>query len=294
MVPGQGKRSLVLTPQGRIQGQFVLLRRESDFVVVCDPGSGDEPEKIFAAALLQFKVADRLTLDTMRPELALLSIQGPRAHEALHAAGAESPPPEALQHAQVSLAGTSVLILHHARSTASGFDIILPQSALSGIKELFLARGKTLDLQEAPLETAKQLRIAAGIPEFGSDLSEKILAPEVPLDELVSFTKGCYAGQELVEKASARGRPNRQLMRCRAPGKLEEGSEIFLGSPLGPALGLLGETAGGKACGFITSCCYLSVEDASICLAFIKASVEPSSNLFVKDLALSWTYSPFL
>lgn len=194
---GSAARSLVLTPQGRILGQFSLFRAGSDlFYAASDPLENQEQAADFLHALLQFKVADRLEGRECGSEF--------RRHFAIGTG--------ALKFAADLAAGLEVLPFGRSFGPIKAAEFLLPAAA-DPRSSLQHNGGREIGTNEF-----NQLTISAGLPLFGRELSERTLAPEIELDSLVSFNKGCYAGQEVVEMAAARGRANRRLCRLSAPG----------------------------------------------------------------------------
>jgi folate-binding protein YgfZ len=115
------------------------------------------------------------------------------------------------QHIEASLAGTTVRILRADDTGADGYNILTPRDATESVWQKLLQSGDRLGLQPVGFAALNMLRVEAGIPWYGIDMDEERIALEVGLDHALSFTKGCYVGQEVVERASSRGRVNRKL-----------------------------------------------------------------------------------
>jgi len=253
LTPGMGNRSLLLTPQGKIQGQFLVLREESAYLLISDPlDSAGKTE--FLSALLQFKVADDVVTEDISDSLVLFHYSGPE-DAALKALQLELVP-GALTFKNARAFSTTAFVVRHPYGPFAGLDFLVLQTdaerfAQELTQKLSIERG-----DESGLEL---LRIAARRPRMEADLSEKILGPEIDVSEVVSFQKGCYAGQEVVEMATARGRPNRMLTLFESEGSsaLEAGSEIRSGDTL---------------CGFITSSAVLPTKRKVFALGFLKTS----------------------
>ncbi len=175
---GHGTEALLLSPQGKIDA-FVRVSRTADdaFVLDCDAGSGDGAR----SRLERFRLRTRVEIAT--PEWACLSLRGP------HAATAAVP-------------GAPALVLSVDWPGWAGLDLLGP--APDGDPELgsWLPVG-ALRCPEDPWEAA---RIEAGVPVGGREITASTIAAEVGLvDRTVSFTKGCFTGQELVARLDARG-----------------------------------------------------------------------------------------
>jgi len=84
-----------------------------------------------------------------------------------------------------------------------------------------------LSKEETPFPNFDNIRIVNFIPWYPFEINDKIIAPELPLDSYVSFNKGCYSGQEVVETASARGKVSRSLLRIKCADGFSEETELF-------------------------------------------------------------------
>lgn len=274
--PGEGTRAFVLTPQGRIQGELTVLCRggavdkDRSYLVLGDDPAPAAREEL-ARAILQFKVADALELTDRTGEMTSALIVTPTdelAAKVVAALGASTADPRALE--------LPASIAVSERSGSSGNDLIL-RSVVRGFTmiEVLGPRTETLSEQVASLgrltgaaavsaDSMEAFRILARAPRAGSEISEKVIAPELPIENHVAFNKGCYTGQEVVEMATTRGRPNRKLVRLFAEGEHAPapGDEVVYES---------GEHAG-KSCGAVTSIAPLA-EGLAVILALVKATV---------------------
>ena len=145
-------------------------------------------------------------------------------------------PAQPNHHGMVQFDGAPVCVVRADRSGYDGFDLIVQTAQLSA----FAQRLTDLGAAWVGAQAQNILRVEAGIPRYGVDFSEDNLLLEVALDDAVSFTKGCYLGQEVVERIRSRGHVNKKL--C---GLLLDGN-----TPASPGDKL---SAGGKEVGQITS-----------------------------------------
>jgi folate-binding protein YgfZ len=132
-------------------------------------------------------------------------------------------------------------------------------------------------VRQAELGEVHALRVAAGFPIYGVDITEDNLAQEVGRTELaISFTKGCYLGQEPIARIDAMGHVNRQLCRL----------EISSGSPPDPGTPILDKPApDGKPIGTITSSTWKwRGDDKPLALAYLRSAfTKPGTTVFVED-----------
>ena len=209
--PGDGIPAAVLNIQGKILADVRVLRTADAFLLELD-----EP---LAAGVLEhlnrYLIADEVELADLSGELAMLSIQGPTAETTLSGLlDAPSLPSGNLQHGEVELAGARMRIVRATHTGEAGFDIVAPADRLVAVAALPQARS----IPWIGLEAWETLRIEAGIPRCGPDMDADTLLLETCLDDAVSFTKGCYLGQETVERIHSRGHVNRKLVGLMAEG----------------------------------------------------------------------------
>jgi folate-binding protein YgfZ len=260
--PGEGRYAAFLTHKGKMLGDLRIL------------AAGDDPSGAPTGLLLdteraslqglfdmirRFKVGYRVDLEKRTLQSALLSLVGPDARAvAARALGVASPgasPDEATgslasavglpqaEHAHVSarIAEQPVRLVSTAEPT--GVDVLCDAEHRDAVAAA-LARAGALPVDEASLEI---VRVEHGRPRYGTDLDDTVIPQEAGLNErAVSFTKGCYVGQETVARLHYRGKPNRHLRGLRLSAAADRGEELHLGersvgrvgsAVLSPALG---------------------------------------------------------
>jgi folate-binding protein YgfZ len=231
LTPGQGCYAFFLNDKGRILADANILCCPDYFLLDVEP----EARQSLYQHLDRFIIADDVTLEDATDSTATIAIEGPQAAEILERAGA--PLPEA-DYATVS-GGDSVVA--RLNSTGNpGFFIFAPASE----KAALISRLEAAGAEPADAEAARIVRLEHGKPRFGEDISERFLAQEANQPQALHFSKGCYLGQEIVERVRSRGQIHRVLKSLTleaqeppAPGtKLEDGSEIT-SAAYSPALG---------------------------------------------------------
>ena len=172
-----------LTPKGAMVGDLRVLKRADELVLDTGPGRG--------AALLEFLNKYLISEDAelaAAPDLALLGLVGPHAKDV----AARVPPALVLGTLDGLLPGE--------------VDVLVPREKLD---EAVAALGEVPLLSEA---TAEVLRVEAGVPRFGADMTETTIPLEANLDHAIHYKKGCYIGQEVIARATYRGQMNKRLM----------------------------------------------------------------------------------
>jgi len=217
--PGQGNRNALADLKGRLLAVAELYCAGADpdrFYVTLE----GRDFAWFFARLDRYIIMDEVEVEDLGGERTLLSLQGPGAAGLLAAAGL--PVPEAQF---VEADGVSVMV--RDRCGGGGFDLMVPASAAASTWAALLAAGATA----AGLSALEAARVAAGKPRYPADVGEKTFAHELGMrDELLAFDKGCYLGQEVINRMDTMGRVNKRLAGLRAAGGAEiAGAEALLG-----------------------------------------------------------------
>jgi folate-binding protein YgfZ len=215
--PGEGQYATVLTQQGKVLGDVRILQSENSFYLDLWEVIKDK----IVEHLNRYLVADEVEIADRSEGYGILSVQGPQAKSLLQKlAGQTELPGRPAQHAMVDVDGAQICVVCDSHTGEVGFDLIIPTSALQNVAQKATALGKELSAAWVGLEAQEILRIEAGIPRYGVDFTEENLLLEVGLDNAVSFTKGCYLGQEVIERIRSRGHVNKKLL-----GLLLEGDQ---------------------------------------------------------------------
>lgn len=190
---GSFTSSLLLSPQGRVQQVLKIVKLPDSFILIPENAFTKEAQDNFVSCLLQFKVADDVYLEHLPAFSYHLCIRGKESKDELSRI---FPKGTACKYPLFCFSNQPpLLILPRPQTSLPGFDIF---SAQEPPASSILGEAAGFEL----------LRIYCGEPAFGKDITEKNIVSDLDLTNLVSFTKGCYAGQEVVEMSCARGHPN--------------------------------------------------------------------------------------
>lgn len=243
--PGSGCYAFFLNAQGRILADAVVLAAEDHILLDMEP----ETRERILAHLDHYIIADDVTLDDATDRLALIAVEGPRAADAL--AGLGAPLPEA-DYGHAPWGDRTVARV--SWTGAPGFRVFVP----AGEAAAFLDQLQAVGVVAAQPEEARAVRLENGRPRYGDDITDATLPQETQLAGALSFTKGCYLGQEIVERIRSRGHVNRLLVRLEMPG-------VEVPCPL-PKL-----MADGGEAGHITSLAFSPAAHAVIGLGYVRA-----------------------
>jgi folate-binding protein YgfZ len=205
--PGTGCYTTLLTQQSKVVADGNVFLGEENIRFDVDRALKDRARE----HLEKFLVADDVEIDDRSESESALGLLGPRAADVVRTAGGE-PPENPLEHRESTVSGARVWIARVDGSGDGGFQIVAPRSASEQVRSALMTAGSPHGLAAATQQTLEVLRLEAGIPWPGVDFDESRLVLEAGLERGISFKKGCYLGQEVVERASSRGHVNRRLV----------------------------------------------------------------------------------
>jgi tRNA-modifying protein YgfZ len=222
---GAGADATLLTHKGRMLAEVRVLRSEDEHLLDTERAS---LQALFDA-LRQFGIGYRAELHKRTLERGLLSLIGPDADRAVP----EPPGQVEHRHRASEIDGRSVRVIR----TDAGIDVLCASEDTAAVAAALGARG-AVPIDEP---VGELVRIERGRPRFGVEIDETTMPQEAGLHErAVSYSKGCYIGQETVARLYWKGKPNRQLRGLRLSGRAAPGARLSLG---GAAVGALGSFA---------------------------------------------------
>jgi folate-binding protein YgfZ len=260
---GAGAWNLVLNAQGRIQGDLTIWRDTADNLEL--EMAADQYDRLLAH-LDHFIIMDDVELAGVNPvEETALGLTGPKAGEILGRMGLPALP-EPLTQAQAEFQGAPLLIRRGYGVLAEHYAIWIPASRVGVLWQALGAVGAK-PVGSASLDA---FRIAEGIPAYGIDMVERDLPQETSQMRALHFSKGCYLGQEIVERIRSRGNVHRHLRSLELDGALPDpGTKLALN---------------GAEAGHITSATELPLASGTrlLALGMIRAEAEQ------RDLPLTY------
>ncbi|HSS04763.1 MAG TPA: glycine cleavage T C-terminal barrel domain-containing protein [Solirubrobacterales bacterium] len=252
LTPNEGQYAALLDRKGHMQADMRVLRTSAEEIWI-----DTEPEALEATRrhLEMYKIGREVAVADVSAERTIISLIGPRSVEI---AGTAVLPEYACQAASVG--GVECL----AVGTADGIDLIVKSADVAPARDALATDGAI----EVSPEAAEVVRIEAGTPRYGAEMSAETMPAEAGIIErAVSFTKGCYIGQEPVARLHYKGRPNRHLRGLRLSAPAAPGDALRVGE---------------KEVGKIGSAC-LSPSRGPIALAIVRREAEPGAELAVGE-----------
>jgi folate-binding protein YgfZ len=251
---GQGVYAFLLNPQGHILGDLFAYNRGESIMVDTDCG---QIEKILAT-FDHYIIMDDVEVTNLSEQLTALGITGPRAGDVLSSAGFTVPKMRALQVESVMWQGTECSLVRGEEDERLSYEICLAPASVRALWDALVAAGA------APVgsEALELQRVVSGTPRYGVDIRERDLPQETEQARALNFNKGCYVGQEIVERIRSRGAVHRKFTGFVADGTapMAAGAKIV---------------AGEKEVGEITSAASLHLRggDKTVALGYIRREV---------------------
>jgi folate-binding protein YgfZ len=208
---GRGVYAFVLNPQGRIQGDLYAFNL-GDWICL----EIDAAQTRLFESLKRYIIMDQVTLSETSDQTGI-GVQGPQAAERLRKLGISRELAE-LEVEQCNFNGADIRVIRMDAPLSPAFQIVMASHEAPRVWQSLINAGATA-VGSAALEL---MRIAGGIPAYGQDIRDRDLPQETGQLRALSFTKGCYIGQEIVERIRSRGQVHRQFTGILFEGGLPE------------------------------------------------------------------------
>jgi folate-binding protein YgfZ len=251
---GEGCYAAITTAKGKMESDLNIFALADELLLDFEPGL---TEKI-SARLEKFIVADDVQIVDAAPHYGLLSVQGPKAAEVINALGLFAEfPAQPLASVKISDDALGDIYLAnyprlsgfcrsrgdetqienqsetpHVVSYNNGFDLFVPNNSLGTVADKLIAAAKQTGGRACGWQAFDTARIEAGIPRFGADMDETNIPLECGIENrAVTYTKGCYIGQEVINRIHSVGHVNRELRGLRLADALktlpQRGDKLF-------------------------------------------------------------------
>lgn len=250
MQPGEGAYTFFLNAQGRILADANVFCFEDHFLLDTEP----ETARSLFEHIDRYIIADDVTIADETAPTATIGVEGPEAERALQSLGAPVPEDD---HATATW--EDAIVARVSSTGAGGYVAFIPAAA----KNSFVS--KLAGLPQADQEDARIVRIEHGLPRYGEELTDRYLIQETGQLRAVNFSKGCYLGQEIVERVRSRGQVHRVLRKL----ELETSEMLAPGTKI---------VSAGADAAEIASCVLSPASGQAVALAYVRAPfAEPGT-----------------
>jgi folate-binding protein YgfZ len=280
---GRGTLALLLKPQGHILAELEIYALQDRLLVLSHASVRERT----VATLDKFIIMDDVTLSDVTDRFGSLAIEGPRAGTVIaEACGLALEGFSEHAIAEVEIDGVACHLIRHSHFGFPGAEIIAPRERLALLWRNLHASVIAQHGAAIGTRAVNSLRLEAGIPWFPDDFNDSVIPHEAALEAThISFSKGCYTGQEIVERVRSRGQVNRRrvqlkfsvadppvpLTRLYARDTESQSAGSKGAQPAGGSVEVA-ERAGAetKDVGIITSSAFSPATDAAIGMAYVR------------------------
>jgi folate-binding protein YgfZ len=198
-----GNYNFVLNAQGRILGDLYAFNRGESLLVQTDR----QQVETLLTALRRFIIMDKVELSDMGQAGIGFGMVGPKAQQVLSAAGIETSSLERLEVRDLNVNGAAAQLIRGAEQKTGWYEIWIGPAEV----EAAVSRLREAGARAVGAEALELWRVLRGIPQFGKDIRDRDLPQETGQTQALNFDKGCYIGQEIVERIRSRGQVHRRF-----------------------------------------------------------------------------------
>jgi aminomethyltransferase len=210
LAPGQGVYAFILNPQGHIQGDGYVFNRGEALIFETDASQAASLKAIFD----HYIIMDDVEVNDLPPDA--IEVIGPKAQASLEAAGLQVPDLGSLQFAELNWQGAALTVVRRDQPVIPAYEVWGEAQQVGALWQALQSSGAVL-LDENAVEL---VRMASGLPKYGQDIRERDLPQETEQARALNFNKGCYIGQEIVERIRSRGSVHRKFTGFEVEGPL--------------------------------------------------------------------------
>lgn len=259
---GEGCYAAIISAKGKMDSDLNIYALADELLLDFEPGLTEA----ITQRLDKYIIAADVQIVDVAPHYGLLSVQGPKAGAVVNALGLEIPlPTKPLQFSTLTDATLGQLyLMNQPRTFAGGLDLFVPTDSLAAVADKLVAAAKQVGGRACGWEALEIARVEAGIPRFGVDMDATNLPPEAGIDaRAVSYTKGCYIGQEVLARIRTYGQVAKSLRGLRLAGELKslplKGDKLYEGE---------------KEIGYVVSAIYSPTLKSNLALAYLRRELK--------------------
>ena len=269
---GQGTYATLLTHRGKIIADLNVYVLEDGITIDAAP---ETAENLFSE-LDKYIVADDVELSDVTVETGAIAVHGPKSSELVQSVLGVSDVdvlPERYNSVREVDERFKCPILYVRTDTTGevGYTLYTATEVLASLWEALMTEGSQFNVQPIGWNALESLRIEAGIPRYGKELTDAVIPLEAELEHAIDFEKGCYIGQEIVARMKYRGHPNRLLRGIEiddAPTSQGE-CELLPGARV---------FSGDKEVGWVTSTTFAPTVKKKVALGYVRIAVTEAGS----------------
>jgi folate-binding protein YgfZ len=253
---GEGCYAALVNAKGKIQSDLFIYKLKEEILLDFEPGLSSTVSE----RLEKYVIAEDVQIVDVSPHYGLLSVQGPKSAEVLRRSAFGELPGNPLSWISKNTPEAEFYVTNNRRFGAEGFDLFVPAAALTETAELLDESIRELGAKWVGWNAGEIARIENGMPRFGADMTEANLAPECGIEgRAISYSKGCYIGQEVIARIRTYGQVAKALRLLRLPNELA-------------ALPLPNEKLfkNGKEAGYVTSSALSPKHGGKVALGYVR------------------------
>jgi len=252
---GQGTLALLLNPQGRIQAELEVYALPEKLLVLSHASLREQT----VALLKRYVIGSQVKIEDLTDQMGSLAIEGPRATAIVEqACGVKLADLPDMSIRDVAVEGVACQLVRRSHFGELGAEFIAGRDCISSLWERLLAGVRAHGGEPIGMVALNALRLETGVPWFPADFNDGMIPHEAALENThISFNKGCYTGQEIVERVRTRGHVNRKRV------------ALKFSSVTPPAAGTK-LRAGGAEIGFVTSAAFSPDAKPSIGMGYVR------------------------
>lgn len=216
--PNEGNYNFVLSPQGRIQGDMYIYQRGDALLIDTEQNQREALLKL----LDHFIIMDDVELQDVSSQMTSIGVQGPKATAILKSIGIEPSCADPLIVCDVPWQGSTLQATRMVSDDFLTYELWMSPETAPKLWDALVAAGA----KPIGCDALEKFRVFAGVPKYGQDIREKDLPQETEQTHALHFAKGCYIGQEIVERIRSRGAVHRMFTGFRLTQEATPGSEV--------------------------------------------------------------------
>jgi len=255
LAEGRGTLALLLNPQGHILAEIEVYALAEKLLVLSHAAQRERT----VATLKKYVIGSQVKIEDLTDQMGSVGVEGPRAGDVIEkVCGVSLAALPEMAIADATVEGAKCYLLRRSHLGQPGAELIARREVLPAVWRGLLGEVRALGGAPIGMAALNALRLEAGVPWFPADFNDAIIPHEAALENThVSFNKGCYTGQEIVERVRSRGQVNRKRVML----KFSTATAPAAGTRL---------RAGGAEIGFVTSAAFSPASGTAIGMGYVR------------------------